>query len=53
MAMAAAVCQLLEDRALKQRLIAGGLAEAKKYSWPHVKPLWLDAYRRTAKAGRP
>jgi glycosyltransferase involved in cell wall biosynthesis len=51
LAMASATCRLLEDHDLRQQLIAGGLAEAKKYSWPCVKPLWLDAYMRAAKAG--
>jgi glycosyltransferase involved in cell wall biosynthesis len=49
--MAEAACRVLEDRGLRQRLIAGGIAEARKYSWSQIRPLWLDAYARAAKAG--
>jgi glycosyltransferase involved in cell wall biosynthesis len=46
--MARAATRVLEDRELARRLVAGGLREADKYSWPRVRGQWLAAYRRLA-----
>jgi glycosyltransferase involved in cell wall biosynthesis len=46
--MACAATRVLEDRELAKRLVAGGLREAEKYSWPRVRGQWLAAYRRLA-----
>lgn len=49
-AMAAAALTMLNDLPLAQRFSAAGQAEAQRYAWAAVKPLWLTAY---AKAGQP
>lgn len=51
-ALAAQVLRLLRDPALSQRLVRAGLAQAAQYGWARLRPLWLDAYRRAAEAGR-
>jgi glycosyltransferase involved in cell wall biosynthesis len=50
-AMAAKTIDLLRDPARAQALRQAGLAEAKRYDWPQVSRLWLDAYRRVAVQG--
>lgn len=47
-AMAEAVARVIEDPALANRLIQGGLTEAGRYAWPQVRDNWLDLYRRVA-----
>lgn len=48
-AMATAVLRVLDDRALAQRLMEGGLAEAANYAWPEVRNRWLDLYWNAAR----
>jgi L-malate glycosyltransferase len=47
-AMASKVVCVLGDRALAQRLVAAGSAEAQRYAWSTVRRQWLEAYRRVA-----
>ncbi|HQU87689.1 MAG TPA: glycosyltransferase family 4 protein [Denitromonas sp.] len=44
--MAKAVVRLLEDDALRQRLVAAGLADVVRYQWASVSAQWLGVYRR-------
>jgi glycosyltransferase involved in cell wall biosynthesis len=48
-AMADAVCEVLSDGALAQRLADAGLAEARRYAWTAVRSQWLAAYRQAVK----
>jgi glycosyltransferase involved in cell wall biosynthesis len=43
--LAQAVCRVLDDRELAARLASNGLREARRYSWPVVRSLWIDLYR--------
>lgn len=45
-AMAKACIALLSDDLLWRRLAEAGLQEAQRYTWPHVCPVLMDAYRR-------
>lgn len=47
-AMAQAMLRVLQDPELARSLARAGLAEAQRYAWAQVRPLWLDAYRRAA-----
>jgi glycosyltransferase involved in cell wall biosynthesis len=49
-AMAAALLRVLDDRALATSLRAAGLAEAARYTWARVAPLWLAQYRTAIQA---
>ena len=44
--MAKAVVRLIEDDALRQRLVAAGLADVARYQWAAVSTQWLAVYRR-------
>jgi glycosyltransferase involved in cell wall biosynthesis len=44
-AMAAAVLQLLDDRALRSRIAAAGVREVQRYTWAEVAPLLARIYR--------
>lgn len=44
-AMAAAVCRILGDQALAERLIGKGLDQATRYAWPAVRDQWFAVYR--------
>lgn len=48
MAMAGALCRLLDDPALAAVMVEAGREQAKAYDWQRVKLLWLDAYQRAA-----
>jgi glycosyltransferase involved in cell wall biosynthesis len=50
-ALARAVCQVLQDRALAARLRASGLEVAAAVTWSNVRPRWLAAYRYAAAQG--
>ena len=52
-ALARSVCRVLGEPALAERLRAAGLAEAARYEWAQVRPLWLAAYRRAASGVQP
>jgi glycosyltransferase involved in cell wall biosynthesis len=45
-AMAEQLLRILQDPALALRLAQAGRAEAEKYRWERVQPLWRDAYQR-------
>ncbi|NDP41111.1 MAG: glycosyltransferase family 4 protein [Aromatoleum sp.] len=45
-AMAAAVLRLIDDPALATRLSDAGLAAARNYTWPKVRPRLFDVYAR-------
>lgn len=45
-AMARQLLRILQDPALARRLGQAGRAEADKYGWARVRPLWLAAYQR-------
>ncbi|WP_313792199.1 glycosyltransferase family 4 protein [Denitromonas ohlonensis] len=45
-AMAQAVVRLLEDAALRKRLVEAGLADVVRYQWASVSAQWLAVYRR-------
>lgn len=47
-AMAAAVVRLLEDDALKQRLLDAAHSEVQRCAWPKVKASWLHLYREVS-----
>jgi glycosyltransferase involved in cell wall biosynthesis len=47
-AMARAALDVLQDRALAERLRQAGLTTAQRYAWPRVREQWLDAYQRAA-----
>lgn len=51
-AMAAAALRVLGDTSLSARLREAGLQAAQQYAWTSVRRLWLDAYRRAARAAR-
>jgi glycosyltransferase involved in cell wall biosynthesis len=44
-ATAAAIARVLDDTAVRQRLIANGLALARNCSWNVVRTQWLELYR--------
>lgn len=44
--MEKAVVRLIEDDALRQRLVAAGLADVARYQWATVSTQWLAVYRR-------
>ena len=44
-AMAAATMRLLEDESLHAALVAAGLNEVRRYTWPAVKPGLAEIYR--------
>ena len=46
-AVAAALRRLLEDRALRERLRARGLARVAEFTWERTARLTLESYRRT------
>ena len=54
-AMAAAVCRLLDDPALAERLVEAGRARAREFSWERTARKTIDVYRRAfaEHAGRP
>lgn len=41
-AMADAVCRLLEDKALREKIAAGGLETVKKHTWENTTPKIVD-----------
>jgi glycosyltransferase involved in cell wall biosynthesis len=45
-AMAHALCRVLDDPALAERLAAAGHERVAACSWPRVRQQWLSAYRR-------
>lgn len=47
-AMAVAIGRLIADRPFAQRLVNGGLAEARRYAWSEIRERWLAVYRRVA-----
>lgn len=47
-AMAERVLEVLRHQDVAQALRQAGLHEARRYDWPQVSRLWLDAYRRVA-----
>ena len=49
-AMAAAALRLLQDLDLARRFSLAAHAEAQRYAWSAVKPLWLAAYGRAGLA---
>ncbi|MCZ8073268.1 MAG: glycosyltransferase, partial [Paucibacter sp.] len=49
-AMAAAALRLLQDLDLARRFSLAAHAEAQRYAWSAVKPLWLAAYDRAGLA---
>lgn len=51
-AMAREVIRILQNPGIASGLRQAGLAEAGKYAWPQVRTKWLDAYIRSAAAGR-
>lgn len=44
-AMAAAILELLQDRALAERLATAALQEVQRYTWNRVAPVLADVYR--------
>ena len=50
-AMAQAALKVLSDASLRTLLREQGLQEAARYAWPRVREHWLQAYRRTKRAG--
>ncbi|MDT8997940.1 glycosyltransferase family 4 protein [Paucibacter sp. APW11] len=44
--LAAAVLRVLDDAALRQRLVEQGLAEVERYTWARVAPLLLQSYQQ-------
>ncbi|MPZ46004.1 MAG: glycosyltransferase [Betaproteobacteria bacterium] len=47
-AIAKAVCAILDDPALADRLIEQGLREAQRYAWSEIRGLWLGLYESLA-----
>jgi glycosyltransferase involved in cell wall biosynthesis len=47
-AMAAAAIRILEDRTLREALVAAGLQACRAYAWERVRPVLLSAYARCA-----
>jgi glycosyltransferase involved in cell wall biosynthesis len=47
-AMANAACRVLDDPSLAARLIEHGSAEASRYAWREVGPLWMQLYKALA-----
>ena len=45
-AMAHACVSLLSDELVWRQRVEAGLREAQRYTWPRVRPVLLDAYRR-------
>jgi glycosyltransferase involved in cell wall biosynthesis len=43
-AMAESIVRVLQDRRLAADLIRAGLAQAQRYSWPHIRQQWLAVY---------
>ncbi len=52
-ACAAALCRVLTDSSLADRLVRAALEDAVSYSWDRVSVLWLAEYRRAATTVRP
>ena len=50
-AVAGALDLVHTDAALRSKIIAGGRADAEKYSWEHVKDRWAATYRELAGSG--
>ena len=48
MAMASAICQVLEDKQCQQNLVNSGLALVKQFSWSEVSQHWLSLYKKLA-----
>jgi glycosyltransferase involved in cell wall biosynthesis len=51
-AMAREALRVLTDAALRARLVAAGLDEARRYAWPQVREQWRSAYWRAVEAAR-
>ena len=51
-AMAEAVLRLMHDSALSEKLVANGLAEVQKYTWPQVWPILAGVYDRVSQTTR-
>ncbi len=49
-AMAAATLRLIDDSALTDRLRTAGVEEARRYTWPSVRPRLFAAYARAARS---
>jgi glycosyltransferase involved in cell wall biosynthesis len=51
-ALAAALRQVLDDAALRDRMRTAGLAQAARFSWPETARATAAVYRRALAAGR-
>jgi glycosyltransferase involved in cell wall biosynthesis len=47
-AMAREVVRVLQDAALRERLVRAGLEQVRRYAWPEVRDQWRAAYWRAA-----
>jgi glycosyltransferase involved in cell wall biosynthesis len=49
-AMAAAAIRLLNDGELALKLARNAHEASKKFTWPYIRPEWLELYRQLAKS---